>query len=182
MHCIFIVIFIFEELFCADLFVSDIEGDCMTVSSPCNAMFNISKLITDQNNSIYLMQDATLIDECLANFSLSWMSANCEDFNPVIYPTKFCLTSQISLIMAYIDFDLSDFSLNRPLISGIGNLELYFMDFTGGKSILGLTDSLICMLLTTTITFSGCRFSNIYFYCDSQIIYISLKLYTYLNK
>jgi hypothetical protein len=144
-------------------------------------MFNVSVKIVDQDNNIFLLEDSTPLGECLANRSVVWMSANCENYNPIINAHTFCMTSRVELIIAFIDIDLTEFTLERSLFIVDGKLEMYYMNITGGERIKAFRDSLVTLILSTAITISHCQFSNMYFYCNTQIIYISLFNFFFFN-
>jgi hypothetical protein len=168
---------ILETLLCADLYVSNSDqpsADCLSVSTPCKSMFEVSKAIVDQANNIYLLENAQLDGECVSNYSLTWVNANCQNNNALINSKTFCLKSKVSLIMAGIDVDLTEFSLEKPFISAIGKLELYNVHITGGQKIRAFSDSIIVVFLATSVTLSTCQFSNMYCYCNTQIIYFSM--------
>jgi hypothetical protein len=176
MFFVFVVWIIFAEFFGIDIYFSNTSSASATclISSPCKSMITASILIKE-DLSAYLLEDANLYGEFLCNYSVSLVNANCKNHNSIVYASNnFCIKSQASLIISYINFDLTDFALNSPLISAIGILELYFVTITGGERIKGFTDSIISVFLTTSITFSGCEISNMYVYCNRQVIYIGL--------
>jgi hypothetical protein len=141
----------------------------------------INKLLVNQKNNFYLLEDVILDGECLSNYSLIWISANCKNYNPVIYSVTFFIISRFSLIISHIDFDLTNFNLkNNPLITAFSTLEMYFVKVSGGERIRSFTSSIIAVFLVSTSTLSGCEFSNIYVYCNQQLIYFGLYIFFFV--